>query len=407
MTEIRGNGDHERLVAALGAALASWEEWKHGKSLLGQYPPSGDVVAPLVDAIQECRAFKLVEGSALFSGNSGVVLHAPSLAPQLLYRAERANSSDAASWFLRLLAMQEADGTFIAALWGLSVGQPVQLTETMSLIPFDNLADRQMKQRILDTAREEYDHVWISQRYFGRPGAALVKKVSGFPYIGALDQSVQILERLTDDIKGPLHFLQANATGQPLAVATWFEYEDVELDLNDHENYLSWFLPEVIPHISEHVAVDAVALKTDVEALWSLPAELQSKLLRSMERFILSQCRRQIGDRAIDLMIAFETAVSGGKGENTPVNWKVGVRAAQLIGGTLARRKQVRATLSSLSRPRNEIVHGGSSRDADQQKLEQTLTESASIYRALLASFLSLGAEPDWSSLELEPRTRD
>jgi hypothetical protein len=175
---------------------------------------------------------------------------------------------------------------------------------------------------------------------------------------------------------------------------------------NDYENYLSWFLPEVVPHVQSHVAVDATTLKKDADALWKLPRDLRSKLLRSMERFILSQCRRQTGDRPLDLVIAFETAVSGGKGDNAPVNWKIGVRAAQLIGGTLQQRQQTRRALSVLSGFRNDIVHGGSLNEAKQQELEGNLASSTAIYRTLLASFLSLGAVPDWSSLELEPRAR-
>jgi hypothetical protein len=94
-------------------------------------------------------------------------------------------------------------------------------------------------------------------------------------------------------------------------------------------------LPEVVPHVQSHVAVDATTLKKHADALWKLPPDLRRKLLRSMERFVLSQCRPQTGDRALDSVIAFETAVSGGKGDNAPVNWKIGVKAAQLIGGTL------------------------------------------------------------------------
>jgi hypothetical protein len=213
-----------------------------------------------------------------------------------------------------------------------------------------------MKRRIANQAKAWDGAVWISQRYFDVPGSALVRTVAAFPYIGALDESVQILEKLEDEARAPLYFLQASAAGQPLAVANWFEYEDADLDFNDHENYLSWFLPEVVPHVRAHVAVDATALKRDADALWNLPVDLRSKLLRSMERFILSQCRHQTGDRALDLVIAFETAVSGGNSDSTPVNWKIAVRTAQMIGGTLQQRQEMRRTLSALSRIRNDIV---------------------------------------------------
>lgn len=78
-----------------------------------------------------------------------------------------------------------------------------------------------------------------------------------------------------------------------------------------------------------------------------------------------------------------------------------------MIGGTLQKRLETRRTLSTLCGFRNAIVHGGNLKKADQEKLEDSLVRSTSIYRTLLASFLSHGSAPDWPSLELEPRTRD
>jgi hypothetical protein len=407
VTETRNSSDHNRVVTALATALANWEQWKRDKTLLTAYPPEDSVVAPLVAAIEECEAFKPVQGCSLFSGNSGVILHARALAPEVLYRAERTSNSDAAHWLIRMLGTRHANGLFIGAIWGLSIDREVEIAQGMMLVPFDNLFESAMKRRITNQASAWATAVWISQRYFDVPGSALIRKVGDFPYIGALDKSVQTLEKLEDEAKAPLSFLQARAAGQPLAVASWFEYEDTDLDFNAQENYFSWFLPEVVPHIRAHVVVDTGALKRDADALWNLPDKLRSKLLRSMERFILSQCRRQTGDRALDLVIAFEIAVSGGKGDNAPVNWKIGVRTAQIIGGTLQQRQETRRILSALCGFRNDIVHGGSLKDGDQQKLENSLARSTSIYRTLLASFLSLGSVPDWPSLELEPRTRN
>ena len=287
MTKTSKNSDHEHLVTALGTALANWQEWKRDKTLLSQYPPNDSVVAPLVAAIEQCEVFTPVQGRSLFSGNSGVILHARALAPEVLYRAERTSKSDAANWLIRMLGTRHANGLFVTAIWGLSIDREVEIAQGMVLVPFDNLAESAMKRRIANQAKAWDTAVWISQRSFDVPGSALVRKVADFPYIGALDKSVRTLEKLEDEAKAPLYFLQASAAGQPLAVANWFEYEDTDLDFNDHENYLSWFLPEVVPHVQANVIVDATALKRDADALWNLPDDLRSKLLRSMERFIL------------------------------------------------------------------------------------------------------------------------
>lgn len=405
------SNDRDILISALETALPAWEKWKRDKTLLTQYPPDDGVLAPLAAAIEKCEVFKPIQGCSLFSGCAGVVLHAPSLAIPLLYRADRTDLGaravpDAADWLVRMLGTRQANGIFTAAIWGLLPDGEVEVAKDMTLLPFDRLADSPMKRRLVERVQKAWDGaVWTSQRYFAAPGAAIVRKIPDFPYIGRPDTSLFRLAEIELEAQAPLSFLQASAAGQPLVAGSWFEYEDRDLDFNAHENYLSWFMPEIVPRVQSHVTVDSTTLQRDATAFWSLPSDWRSDLLRSMKRFTLSQCRHQIVDRVLDLAIAFEIAVSG-KGDNAPLSWKVGVRSTQLIGGTLQRRQQNRRALKALYDLRNKGTHGGSLKAAETQKQETILREGTSIYRTLLASFLSLGASPDWQSLELEPRTR-
>ena len=94
-----------------------------------------------------------------------------------------------------------------------------------------------------------------------------------------------------------------------------------------------------------------------------------------------------------------------GSGEG-PMSWKAAVRSAQLIGGRLPRRQKNRLAIEELFKIRSRGAHGGSLKPSERKKLEAVLNEARGIYRAALAGFLSLGARPDWKSLELEPRTR-
>jgi hypothetical protein len=403
--------DRDVLVSGLEAALSAWEEWKRDKTLLAQYPPDVSILAPLTNAIEKCEVFKPIEGHSLFSGYSGVVLHAPRLALPLLYRVSRTDLGTAAiqdgvDWLIRVLETRQAPGVFNVAIWGLSLDVEVQITKDMALLPFDRLADSPMKRRLVERARTGWDGiVWTSDRYFDVPSAAIVRKISDFPYIGDPTTSFDRLGEIEADAQAPLAFLQACGAGRPLVAGSWFEYEDSDLDINADENYVKWFLPEIVPVVRSHVVVDSGILQRDTAALWSLPSDWLNDLLRSMKRFTLSQCRHQIVDRVLDLAIAFEIAVSG-KGDNAPPSWKVGVRSAQLIGGELKERQLVRNKLKALYDLRNKGTHGGSLKESERQKQEITVNEATLIYSTLLASFLALGTLPDWPSLELEPRTR-
>jgi hypothetical protein len=124
-----------------------------------------------------------------------------------------------------------------------------------------------------------------------------------------------------------------------------------------------------------------------------------------MSRFTLSHCRRQITDRILDLALAFEIAVSGDSNVAAPTGWKVSVRSAQLIGGALEARRNNRKTINELYRLRNKATHGSRLQGGDTLKQQVTVERCSELYRELLQSFFILGTEPDWTSLELEPRT--
>jgi len=122
-----------------------------------------------------------------------------------------------------------------------------------------------------------------------------------------------------------------------------------------------------------------------------------------MERFRLSQSRREDIDRVLDLALAFEIAVSE-KGDNAPPSWKVSVRAAQVIGGPLETRKQIRGDIGALYELRNQATHGGTVRTKSSKiSVDKVLQESCELYVALMKQLLSLRDKPDWKSLELGP----
>jgi hypothetical protein len=79
-----------------------------------------------------------------------------------------------------------------------------------------------------------------------------------------------------------------------------------------------------------------------------------------MNRFMLSKCRTQLIDRILDLALAFEIAVGGESESWTAISWKVAVRTAQAIGGTLDWRRTVRRKVGQLYDLRSKATHGGS-----------------------------------------------
>lgn len=399
--------DRDVLNAALRPAMQYWEQWKRGKSLLGQYPPDETVLAPLTAAIERCEAYKSVEGQVLFTANSGVILHAPVLALHVLYRADHAlwqghDISQASDWLIRLLGTREADGVFRAAIWGISLEHEVLLADGARLMPFMESPDSPVKRRILERDRKPWDgSVWMAHNSFDIPRTAFLKKVRRFPYIRKDNESFAVLDQLEDEISELLILLQGKVVGHPLILGSWFEYEDQELDLKAFENWISWVLPEIVPRIPSFTSVSCEALLRDYSAFMALAGNWRTALTRSMERFIVSQSRRQLIDRVLDLCLAFEIAVSS-TGNNAPPSWKVSVRSAQLIGGDLKERQERRNTISALYNLRNKGTHGSSLTSVELTKQQEILGEATRAYGDLLSALVGMSGPPDWNSIELQ-----
>lgn len=337
------------------------------------------------------------------------MVSAPLLASHLFQKGERGfdpNIPEAVEWLLRLLATRDTPGCFKAAIWGLSVDEEVIFPDSFRLIPFASMPNSYLKGRILDRARPCYDgSAWISHTYFDAPRAVLVKEVPSFPYIRALpDDLFRTIAHLEQKARDHLVLIEAASIGHPLAIGCWFEYAHRDLDFLEWQNTITWMLPEIPPRVSQFTPADMNAIQDNLRNYAAFPTKSQSSLLRSMTRFTLSQCRHQMSDRILDLALAFEVAVSE-DGQNIPASWKVSVRSAQLIGGTLEKRQENRATISELYALRNKATHGSDLKSKSDKTVAQIVQESSNLYVTMMKLLLSFCKQPDWTSIELEPRT--
>ncbi len=197
--------------------------------------------------------------------------------------------------------------------------------------------------------------------------------------------------------------IQAASVGHPPAVACWFEYADPEHEYAEWENTFTWLLPEVPPHVKNFYSAEPGLIGANFGHYRSLSSNRQASLLRSMERFRQSQCRRDALDRALDLALAYEIAVSE-KGDNAPPGWKVSVRSAQLIGGPLDVRQENRSAIASLYELRNQATHGGRLETrTDRRPIDEVLERTAELYVKLMQKLIALRLKPDWKAVELEP----
>lgn len=393
------NEDRDMFRVALSNAIAVYRKKTHRQTLLGQDPPDDEVLGPVIEAIESFQPFQKNAGNFIFTANAGFIVRAQTLAPILFFRAYAGSFDAAFDWFGRVLTTETSPLLLIAAIWGVRVETEITLSETTKLVPFSSLPKSRLTEYLDSQKRRVGKSIWLSRNWHSAPTAALVVRLSDFPYLGGDDDAFKRADAAFDQAQTHWRLIEAIAAEGPIAVAHWFEYVDHDLDLRLYENMVMWDLPEVAPRVLE----PTVALSPDVsryhEQYANHASDWRRTLRRSMERFVLSQCRLQPIDRVLDLALAFEIAVSGER-SNAPISWKISHRTAQFIGGEIEARKGTRDLLSAFYTFRNRATHGSSLSDFDE--VDRRIIEQTTIlYRALLKKLLANDGPPDWKTIEL------
>lgn len=184
-----------------------------------------------------------------------------------------------------------------------------------------------------------------------------------------------------------------------MAIACWSEYADDDLNLTPWANGLTWLLPEVHPKVMRIADAEQSSIVSALGHFQATTPGWRRDIMRSMRRYRLSQNRQDITDQILDLALAFEIAVSDESG-NGPASWKVSVRTAQFLGGSVEARLKARETVNELYKLRNKATHGSSLKSASVNTL---LSECAQLYSSLAAGLLSHKDMPDWRRIEMEP----
>lgn len=123
----------------------------------------------------------------------------------------------------------------------------------------------------------------------------------------------------------------------------------------------------------------------------------------ALDRLNLARRRRSPGDQAIDSSICLE-ALLGDK-SSQELTYRLRLRAALLLGTTLAERQEIRQAVRNLYDLRSSVVHGRGPKDTlhDAQHASRGLEICTQAARAIV----QLNALPDFPTWELTGRPRD
>lgn len=390
------------LAETIEASIAAYENKTRGQSLITRDPPDKETLAPIAAAIERLPEYQAVVGNTLFTLGTVSVINADSLAQFVLSRAQWKSASDVVNWLTGLLKTKTTGVVLGAAIWGIALEKEIVFSDSSRLLSFEHMPSSYGKTLIADRKKwQPSSFIWYSDRHFDVPLVAYTKEIQSVPLISSDYLGPAIINEAAQSAIELCRLVEAIGTGRPLPMAYWFEFQDAELGGISNAYFLSWNLPEVHPRVERIVELEAGDISNIYSAFCALAVDWKSDIRRSMDRYTLSQCRHALIDQVLDLALAFEIAVSQ-KGDNLPVRWKVSVRTAQLIGGTLEERLSNRRLVGQLYDLRNRATHGSRLAAMD----SELLSNCAVIYRLLLRRLLTFHDRPDWNAIELQGPAR-
>lgn len=339
----------------------------------------------------------------------------------MLYRAKKSGSTlDAIAWFLRVLAAKNGSAKLVETLWGLSIIEPLQLTEHIQLLPLDRLSESAQKAFFVPGANRGFKCSWTIPRIItDTPGGALVGQIELKYCVHKYEPGQQQWSDLAEDqsviagLKNEFHdiaMLMTLVGSNPvIGTAIWMEYEDSDLKCyGDFLNYWSARSIENIPHSGQiYQPVDLSGIQEVIRDFQKLNDQAKLKIRVALERFNLALRRGNLGDRAIDLSIALESLVGGN--EPNEVTHKVTTRTARLLGKDLIHRSRIRDIIKATYTYRSAMVHNGQQPTKtklvlnERTEAKEILKQACIICAELIKTILRQGNIPEWLDFDIAP----
>jgi hypothetical protein len=124
-------------------------------------------------------------------------------------------------------------------------------------------------------------------------------------------------------------------------------------------------------------------------------------LVNVIDRVGSAKRRHAPTNRALDACIALEMLMTGGSNEGGGITARIALRAALLLGGTIAERTALRKAVNDVYKLRNRAAHGGSASISETDTL--VVQSAVEICDRVARRLIEVGGTIDWATLEINP----
>lgn len=366
---------------------------------------SSDVTA----ALKQEPIFSQFETRMIRSENGAFSFFPDSVAQKLTQKAlEVKNAEDAVCWLERVLSTEKATGLSIMALWGVNVDRAIQLSDRITLMPVTELPDAHQKKWLLERNWLQSQFEAMPMPIIDAPKAALMMTTEIKPLF--IDAGTEVSNNLwqsnqefLEDARLALSMFGPCA---PLQACSWFNFQnqdivDAQIGIGRSTSHI-----EIMPiRIPQQPVLDSDLTSNLVSNYLSLEGSIRQRLRVSLGRLNQGMRRFRPGDQAMEIAIALETLLADGATENT---YKIGLRAALLLGGDIATKLENRAIVGGAYVMRSALVHSGTVPAEiklvrfGKMQADEVAKKAANICAAVIQKIIERGQIPEWFELELQ-----
>lgn len=371
--------------------------------------------------LQNEPEFSVFRGNYLHEGNSAFTTIEPTILTDLLmHSAKRIGAHQTVENLYRILTAKEISGFEILAINGITVENPINITQNIRLIPFKDIPDSAHKARCNPLQMSAgFTLPFLPADYFtqriyqeisnGRPmpttQAALICPKNSRPVFIPKDignkTNIEEIETNQQTLLDIFQCLTLIGPCSPTVAAFWYQADEWVSSLFCANTSSASISYDLTNH-TENMVTPEMGIKLGVIAqnFLELKKETRQKLYIPIERLNRARRRKAPVDKSIELGVAMESIFFDDDDTPGELTFKLKLRAAWLLGKTHEERSNIMRLFGLLYKYRSKAVHNGKFTSKDNFNIEK-FEEGSKLLAQAIEHIILEKKWPNWTQLIL------
>ncbi len=373
-----------------------------------------EILAPLVDFLNSIDDIVILfNNKVLNMGNGGVSVTLPILAKWLIISTEQKGVQVTVNKLISYLDLDNNSSLAYLAVSGVAPSEPIEISESITLFPFDSLPS--------SFPKDSFDPPYLKEKFIRRlgflppnnnhfksPKGVLIKKFSVFPKVYSQDDEPHAISEHTDLEEACEFFTLCSKNATPVRIGSWIELDDSIPCKQIAGGGWGSPLPDVISSKDVTISQNEWDGFKNLYSMFRNLGQKDRDILRiPIQRINQARRRANSTDKAIDQGVAFEALFLNDKTHKDQISYTFRLRASLFLGEDIEEREKLMSFFTAFYSCRSQAAHTGKLSSkikvSFRGKLNpyNLLQESDELCVKAICKIIEKGRFPDWNKLIL------